>query len=158
MSKKDVYLGLGSNLGNRKQNIKEAVDMLAHELGAPVCVSTIIKTPAWGFTSPNPFLNMVAVFSTDVSPLELLDITEGIEYRLGRKVKTGHDGVYSDRPIDIDILLYGDEVISTERLKIPHPRMHERSFVLIPLSEISPNLIHPTLGKSIHELMSRLMS
>ncbi len=99
---------------------------------------------------------MVALFSTNLSPVELLDITEGVERRLGRMKKTLRDGVYSDRPMDIDILLYGDRVINTGRLTVPHPRMHERSFVIEPLAEISPDLVHPTLGKSILELKKNL--
>jgi len=152
----NVYLGLGSNEGNRQQLMTQAIELLSHFLGHPLRLSTTIETEPWGFSSSNPFLNMVALFSTNLSPVELLDITEGVERRLGRMKKTLRDGVYSDRPMDIDILLYGDRVINTERLTVPHPRMHERSFVIEPLAEISPDLVHPTLGKSILELKKNL--
>ena len=151
-----VYLGLGSNEGDREQLMREAIELLAGELGSPVQLSTLIETEPVGFSSPNPFLNMVALFSTDIPSMELLDITEGIERRLGRMKKTLRGGAYSDRPMDIDILLYGDRVIETERLTVPHPRMHERAFVLVPLAEIAPSLVHPVLGKSILELKNEL--
>ena len=153
----NVYLGLGSNLGDRKALITQAVEMLSDALGDYLFLSTTIETEAWGFVSPNPFLNAVVAFSTNIPPLELLDITENVERSLGRRVKTSCGGVYSDRPIDIDILFYGDKVISLERLTVPHPRLHERSFVLLPLAEISPELMHPILGKSILELKNELL-
>ena len=151
-----VYLGLGSNEGDRQQLMHRAIELLADKLGSPVQLSTLIETEPVGFVSPNPFLNMVALFSTDIPSMELLDITEGIERRLGRMKKTQRGGAYSDRPMDIDILLYGDRVIDTERLTVPHPRMHERAFVLVPLAEIAPSLVHPVLGKSILELKNEL--
>ena len=151
-----VYLGLGSNEGDREQLMHRAIELLADELGSPVQLSALIETEPVGFSSPNPFLNMVALFSTDIPSVELLDITEGIERRLGRMKKTLKGGAYSDRPMDIDILLYGDSVIDTERLTVPHPRMHERAFVLVPLAEIAPSLVHPVLGKSILELKNEL--
>ena len=151
-----VYLGLGSNEGDREQLMQMAIELLSQELGSPVKLSTVIETQPVGFSSPNPFLNMVALFSTDIPPMELLEITEGVERRLGRMKKTQRGGAYSDRPMDIDILIYGDRVIESERLTVPHPRMHERSFVLVPLAEIAPSLVHPTLGKSILELNSNI--
>jgi 2-amino-4-hydroxy-6-hydroxymethyldihydropteridine diphosphokinase len=152
-----VYLGLGSNQGDREQLMAQAIEMLSVALGAPVRLSSTIETEAWGFVSPNPFLNMVACFSTDVPPMELLQITEDVERRLGRRTKSV-GGVYSDRPIDIDILFYGDRIISTERLTVPHPRLQERLFVLAPLAEISPRLMHPLLGKSVLQLRDSILS
>ena len=152
-----VYLGLGSNQGDREQLMAQAIEMLSVALGAPVRLSSTIETEAWGFVSPNPFLNMVASFSTDVPPIELLYVIEDIERCLGRKTKSV-GGVYSDRPIDIDILFYGDRIISTERLTVPHPRLHERLFVLAPLAEISPRLMHPLLGKSVLQLRDSILS
>lgn len=152
-----VYLGLGSNQGDREQLMAQAIEMLSVALGAPVRLSSTIETEAWGFVSPNPFLNMVASFSTDVPPIELLHVIEDIERCLGRKTKSV-GGVYSDRPIDIDILFYGDRIISTERLTVPHPRLHERLFVLAPLVEISPRLMHPLLGKSVLQLRDSILS
>lgn len=151
-----VCLGLGSNLGDRERLMARAIELLSQSLGSPLCVSTTIETEPVGFSSPNPFLNLVALFSTDLSPLELLSVTEEVERRLGRTVKTRRGCSYSDRPMDIDILLYGDRVINSERLTLPHPRMHERAFVLVPLAEVAPDIVHPILGKSIEELKNGL--
>ena len=151
-----VYLALGSNEGDKRQLMEQAIEQLTRFLGAPLRLSSTIETEPVGFSSPNSFLNMVALFSTDIPPMELLDITEEVERRLGRMRKTPKGGTYSDRSMDIDILLYGDRSIETERLTIPHPRMHERFFVLAPLAEISPDLLHPILGKSILELKKEL--
>ena len=152
-----IYLGLGSNQGDREQLMAQAIEQLSVALGSPLSLSSTIETEAWGFVSSNPFLNMVALFATEISPMELLNVTEDVERRLGRQTKSV-DGVYSDRPMDIDILFYGDEIISTERLSVPHPRLHERLFVLAPLAEISPAFVHPLLGKSISELKNSLLS
>ena len=158
MSKsQNIYLGLGSNQGDREQLMAQAIELLSVALGAPVSLSSTIETEAWGFVSPNPFLNMVACFSADIAPLDLLDVTEDVERRLGRKTKS-IGGVYRDRPIDIDVLFYGDEIISSERLTVPHPRLHERLFVLEPMVEIAPSFIHPLLGKSMAELKESLSS
>ena len=154
----DIYLGLGSNQGNREQLIREAIALLSAALGAPLSQSTTIETEPWGFSSPNPFLNMVVHFSAPISPYELLDATEAIERQLGRLAKSTPSSGYSDRPIDIDILLFGTTIMDEERLTIPHPLMHERMFVLQPLAEIAPMLQHPVTKKTIRQMKEQLES
>lgn len=146
-----VYLGLGTNIGNRKENLTRAIEALSLALGPCTALSSFIETAPWGFDSENSFLNCAVAFETELAPQELLDTTESIERELGRTTKsTG--GTYHDRIIDIDILLYGSVVIETPRLTIPHPLMHLRDFVLEPLAEIAPHAIHPTTGKSIGQI------
>ena len=125
--------------------------MLSLALGTYTSLSSFIETEPWGFESQNSFLNCVVAFRTTLPPMELLETTEKIERELGRTAKS-NGGVYHDRIIDIDILLYGNETINTERLTVPHPLMHERNFVLTPLCEIAPQAIHPVIGKSIAEI------
>ncbi|MBQ8449422.1 MAG: 2-amino-4-hydroxy-6-hydroxymethyldihydropteridine diphosphokinase [Bacteroidaceae bacterium] len=147
-----IYLGLGTNEGNKEENIRGAIEELSHLLGTPTAVATIIETEPWGFQSDNSFLNTVVAFKSTLAPEEILKATQEIERRLGR-TKKSIDGCYSDRPIDIDILLYGNRVIESEHLTIPHPLLHKRLFVLQPLAQIAPQVIHPTLGKSITRLL-----
>ncbi len=147
-----VYLGLGTNLGDKRENLTRAIEALSLALGECVAQSSLIETEPWGFNSSNSFLNCVAAFRTGLAPLELLGTTERIEREMGRTHKS--QGVsYSDRIIDIDILLYGDRIIESDRLTIPHPLMHKRSFVLEPFAQIAPDAIHPLLGKSIGRLL-----
>lgn len=153
MNKEDtIYLGLGTNQGNKEENIRGAIEELSHLLGTPTAVATIIETEPWGFQSDNSFLNTVVAFKSTLAPEEILKATQEIERRLGR-TKKSIDGHYSDRPIDIDILLYGSRVIESEHLTIPHPLLHKRLFVLQPLAQIAPGLIHPILGRSIARLL-----
>lgn len=150
-----VYLGLGTNIGDRRLNLTRAIELLSLALGKCIAVSRFIETAPWGFESSNSFLNCAAAFETELQPTELLDTTESIERELGRTVKS-QGGNYSDRIIDIDILIYGDEIIETERLTIPHPLMHKRDFVLQPMAEIAPDVVHPVLDKSIILLLKEL--
>ena len=153
MNKEDtIYLSLGTNQGNKEENIRGAIEELSHLLGTPTAVATIIETEPWGFQSDNSFLNTVVAFKSTLAPEEILKATQEIERRLGR-TKKSIDGCYSDRPIDIDILLYGSRVIESPQLTIPHPLLHKRLFVLQPLAQIAPGLIHPILGKSITRLL-----
>lgn len=130
-----VYLGLGTNLGDKQKNLNDAIRMLENQVGEVEKVSSVIETEPEGFRSDNMFLNAVVKVRTALSPFEILDITQDVEKSLGRKEKSSN-GIYHDRVIDIDILLYDDINISTPRLVIPHPRMAQREFVMTPLAEI----------------------
>ena len=142
MKAQDVYLSLGSNQGDRQARIDEALQRLDKAVGRPYdALSSVIETPAWGFDGP-PFLNCVVRYRTARRPETLLKICKRIERAMGRRgaPEYGADGrrIYRDRPIDIDILLYGDLSVDTPELTIPHPLMREREFVMRPLAEIFP--------------------
>jgi 2-amino-4-hydroxy-6-hydroxymethyldihydropteridine diphosphokinase len=130
-----AYLSLGTNLGDKENNLLSAISEIERRIGPVRAQSAFLATKPWGFDSQNTFLNAAIRIETKFSPLELLDETQQIERDLGRKHKSVN-GQYHDRIIDIDILLYDDLHISTPRLTIPHPHMHERDFVIIPLKEI----------------------
>lgn len=130
-----VYLSLGSNLGDKEQNLTSAVSEIARRIGDITAQSAFLETEPWGFDSENTFLNAAVRVETELSPYELLHATQHIERDLGRTHKSKH-GRYHDRIIDIDILLYDDLHIQTPELTIPHPLMQQRDFVLIPLKEI----------------------
>ena len=130
-----VYLGLGSNLGNKEQHITTAVKHLEQRVGKVRRLSSLLKTEPWGFTSPHSFVNAAVSIATRLSPHEVLEATQQIERDMGREQKS-MNGEYHDRIIDIDILLYDDMEINEKDLIIPHPLMHQRDFVMIPLREI----------------------
>ena len=155
MREEILYLSLGTNLGDKTQNIICAIESLSRIFGCPVATAPTIETEAWGFQSTNRFLNTVVAYKTTLTPQEVLSATQQIERNLGR-TKKSINGVYSDRLIDIDILLYGETIIETEELTIPHPLMHKRQFVLQPLSSIAPDLLHPILKKCIKELLKEI--
>lgn len=146
-----IVLAFGSNLGDREEYILAAYRLLEEGLGVLIKKSSFIETPAWGFESENSFINSVAVFETKKTPLEALEICNKIEKELGRQRNPKHKG-YQNRTIDIDILFYEDIILDTPTLKIPHPLIEERDFVLIPLKEILPNFIHPVLKKEIKDI------
>jgi 2-amino-4-hydroxy-6-hydroxymethyldihydropteridine diphosphokinase len=145
-----VYLGLGSNLGDRQENLDRALEFLSQRLRMGK-VSSVYDTEPLGDSTQPRFLNLVCQVYTRLEPLALLTLIKGIESKLGRTGKSG-----AARTIDIDILLYGDQVIDTPKLVIPHPKMTERAFVLVPLDEIAPNLVHPVSGKTIRELLGEI--
>lgn len=149
-----VYLGLGTNLGNRRGNIQEAYDLIEKRVGVIEQKSAYYETPPWGFDSEHHFLNTVVLIKTSLSPQVLLIELKAIERFLGRTFSTGKG--YSDRIIDIDIIDYGGDVLETEYLQIPHPKMTQRNFVLIPLAEIAPNWNHSKLKLSINHLVKQL--
>lgn len=149
----NVYIALGTNTGDREANLKQAIAKLTSVLGEPLAVSDVIETEPWGFESDNSFLNCAICFATELAPEKLLDEAERIEREMGRKCKST-DGKYHDRTIDIDILLYGNRVVNTPRLKVPHPLLHKRAFVLVPLAQIAPQMMHPVLCRTIKEILS----
>lgn len=130
-----AYLGLGSNIGQREEYIRKAIALIDERVGKVVRQSSLIETEPWGFNSENKFLNGVILCETTLTPRQLLKATQKIERELGRRKK---GGAYADRTIDIDILLYDDLTIDEPGLTIPHPLMHERDFVMIPLTQIKP--------------------
>ena len=134
-----VYLGLGTNLGDKEANLKAAVEEIGKRVGEVTSLSAFHVSEPWGFTSEHTFLNAVCCVLTDFSPMEVLRLTQDIERSLGR-LKKSVDGHYSDRLIDIDILLYDDLHLSSPELTIPHPLMWQRDFVMIPLREIAPDI------------------
>ena len=136
MTNHQVYLGLGSNLGDCRKNLERAIRMIGDKVGRVLRQSSFIETEPWGFESEHKFMNAVILCETMKTPREVLLQTQQIERDMGRKKKSVSGG-YADRPIDIDILLYDDLTIDEPDLKIPHPLMHERDFVMIPLNEIS---------------------
>ena len=146
-----VYLGLGTNLGNKEANLRTAIYKLQERIGKQVSLSSFYETAPWGFESCHSFLNAAIGLETSLSPIEILHITQEIEKELGR-TKKSVNGSYSDRLIDIDILLYDTLVLQTPELTIPHPLMTERDFVMNPLIEIAGNVIHPTRQKTLSEL------
>ena len=138
-----VYLGLGTNLGDKEANLKAALEEIKKRVGEIASLSAFYASEPWGFESENSFLNAVCCVISDFPPTEILSITQDIERELGRKTKSV-GGIYSDRMIDIDILLYDDLQIQTPELTIPHPLMWERDFVMIPLREIAPHITPPS--------------
>jgi 2-amino-4-hydroxy-6-hydroxymethyldihydropteridine diphosphokinase len=146
-----AYLSLGSNLGERQENLDEALDYLSQRMQL-VKVSSVYDTEAVGNSEQPRFFNLVCQLSTRLAPEELLMVANGIERKMGRQPGK----VNAPRPIDIDILFYGNEVINTKELVIPHPRLTERAFVLVPLVEIAPKLMHPISDKTVKELLGEL--
>ncbi len=150
-----MYLGLGTNLGDKEQNLHLAIKYIEERIGNIISLSAFYTTAPWGFDSDNSFLNAAICVETAFLPFELLDVTKSIESFLGRKRKS-MQGVYADRLIDIDLLLYEDFVISTKELTLPHPLMEQRLFVMEPLAEIAPGLLHPVLRESMLDLYKKL--
>lgn len=132
-----VYLGLGSNLGNRKAILNEAISLIENRVGEVIRMSSFLETEPWGFESPNKFINACLCINTKLAPRQLLEATQAIEKEMGRAHKT-INREYQDRIIDIDILMIDDFKINEPDFKVPHPLMEEREFVMIPLKEILP--------------------
>jgi len=146
-----VYIALGTNLGDRQENLRKALQNLPSAVRLSA-VSPVYSTPPWGYTGQPDFLNQVARLETGLSPHELLRVLKEIEVSLGR-VPTFR---YGPRVIDLDILFFDDLVMGTPELTIPHPRLAERAFVLVPLVDLAPDLCHPVLGQTAAELLAGL--
>jgi 2-amino-4-hydroxy-6-hydroxymethyldihydropteridine diphosphokinase len=145
-----VYLGIGTNLGEREINLKNALVSINENIGPVLKSSSVYETDPWGFKAESKFLNMVVLVETKLTAFGVLGSILMIEAQMGRIRK---EKQYSSRVIDIDILLYGDLIIDEQCLKVPHPLMPDRKFVLVPLCEISPEIIHPVLEKSVSSLL-----
>ena len=146
-----AYLALGTNIGNKRRNMITAAALLAERVGDVLALSGFYETEPWGFQSENTFLNAALQLETSLSPLGLLEATQQIEVEMGRTQKS--NGTYHDRIIDIDILLYDDLILQTPELTLPHPLMQDRRFVMEPLLEIAPNMVHPVFKKTVVSLM-----
>ena len=151
-----IYLGLGTNLGDKILNLNTAIQQIGIEIGEVWNISAFYPSKAWGYNSANSFLNAVILVSSLLTPAEVLAKTNQIEKKMGRTDKT--EQAYHDRIIDIDIILYDNLIIRLPNLQIPHPLMHKRDFVLKPLEEIAPELIHPVFNETIASLNRKLQS
>lgn len=150
-----VYLGIGSNLGDKEQNIQTALKLIEERVGKVFIRSSVCKTMPWGFHSDNVFFNAAAGVETNLTPMQVLSVIKLIEVEMGRTSKSSQ-GLYADRIIDIDLLFYDEQIINEVMLTVPHPLLQYREFVLMPMVEIAPDFVHPVLQLPIRELLYRL--
>jgi len=148
-----AYLLLGGNLGDREDNLRKAIALIAENIGSVVSISALYETAAWGKTDQPSFLNQAVAVETNFPAIEVLDKALEIEKKLGRVRKDK----WGERLIDIDLILYGNEVIDIKnKLQVPHPHMQERRFVMAPLAEIAPAVVHPILGKTLLDIFENI--
>ena len=148
---KRVFIAIGSNLGDRAENCRRAAALLGSSGRVElIAQSPLYETEPWGVKDQAPFVNSVIEVATGLSPLELLGLLKTIELEMGRKASPR----WHERLIDMDIIFYGDEVVREEGLIVPHPRLQERAFVLVPLADIAPEFVHPALGKSVRVILA----
>lgn len=152
LGKRNYYLLLGSNLGDRSNYFSSAISLIRERIGVITATSSLYETEPWGFDNNNWFLNQALKITSSLLPAEVLNIIQDIEEELGRKRNITR---YRSRNIDIDILFVDEEIFYSNNLVIPHPRLHRRNFALLPLLEIAPTLRHPLLDRSIEELTER---
>jgi len=150
MTENNVYLLLGSNEGNRVGWLNECIALLRQYAGKVAAQSAVYETAAWGVEDQPDFLNMAVQLETALLPMELLEVINNIEKQLGRQ----REVKWGQRTLDIDILLYGSQMVNHPRLTIPHPYMQQRRFALVPLAEIAPSFVHPVLKKTVGELLA----
>nr|WP_297890138.1 2-amino-4-hydroxy-6-hydroxymethyldihydropteridine diphosphokinase [Sulfurihydrogenibium sp.] len=146
-----VFLGLGSNLGNREENLKKAIELLSEKINI-IKLSKIYETKPVGVENQPDFLNMALIGETDIDHISMFSFIKEVEKKVGRVERYR----WGPREIDIDILFYNDLIFHSENLQIPHPRLHERDFVLKPLMDLNPDFVHPVLKKSIKEIYKDL--
>ena len=147
----NVFIALGSNIGNREEHLFRAITAISQKMEG-ILPSSIYETEPWGYLDQGKFYNMVLTGKTALSPRDLLLFLKDIEKEVGRTPNFTN----GPRVIDLDILFYDNERVNEEMLKIPHPRLHERSFVLVPLCEIAPDFIHPNFGEPLKTILSKI--
>lgn len=152
MALESVFVLLGSNLGDRELLVNQASKMIGGRCGKIVAKSRLYESEPWGFKSEHWFLNQVVKVETAFSPDALMEVLLEIEKELGRDRSVPHEG-YVSRPMDLDILYFGNEIIDTQMVKAPHPRLHERRFTLLPLCDIAPDYVHPVMKKTNLQLL-----
>lgn len=149
-------INIGTNLGDKGRNLHFAVEEIERLLGCRARKSSVYVTEPWGYQSDSPFFNIAIEVDTDLDGSRLLEVVRGVERAAGTGAHRDGDGQYIDRLLDIDIIYLGSEVIDTETLSMPHPRMAERAFVLVPLAEVNPTWRHPLTGLTAGEMIARL--
>ncbi len=157
MQKVTAYINIGSNMGDRPANLSRAVALISELSGGGVTsVSDVVESEPWGYVSDHMFLNVGVLLDTVLEPEVLLDLLQRVERALWPVAHRDSAGAYVDREVDVDLITYGDEVIDTARLKVPHPFMAERRFVLLPLVQLMPEWKHPLTGLTARDMLARL--